>query len=193
MDDLFQDFLKGNLDAYSKLYKAYIHNMFRYGSNFSCSKEILEDAIHDVFVELYTKRSNLKDVKQVKGYLLISLKNKLLNMHRRDKNIQFVGASYSIEELYPQILTQLTTPISDILKKEQIEKQQKLINYLKVDFTDKENEILYLRYVEELSIKEIAAALNIKEQTARNLLHKAISKMREKAKSIIETGDVNFC
>ena len=45
--------------------------------------------------------------------------------------------------------------------------------------TEKQYEILYLRYVNELSLKEIAKILSIKENTAKQRLFSAKQKFRD--------------
>jgi len=47
--------------------------------------------------------------------------------------------------------------------------------------THRQKEALYLRYVQELPMSEIAVIMDMKNQSVRNLIHRAFQKLREKS------------
>jgi RNA polymerase sigma factor (sigma-70 family) len=75
---LWRSFKKGDWDAYSRLYDSYFGLLNNYGYKFTREAELIEDAVHDLFVRLWTSRERLSDPLSVKNYLFKSLRNILL-------------------------------------------------------------------------------------------------------------------
>lgn len=48
--------MKNKQSLYKWLYETYENDLFSYGIAFGISKELLEDAIHDVFLHLYERK-----------------------------------------------------------------------------------------------------------------------------------------
>lgn len=63
---LFASFQAGNMTAFSQLYDSHINILFNYGLKLTIDKELLQDCIHDVFVKLYTKRTELGAIDNVR-------------------------------------------------------------------------------------------------------------------------------
>lgn len=51
--------MKNKQSLYKWLYETYENDLFSYGIAFGISKELLEDAIHDVFLHLYEREHKL--------------------------------------------------------------------------------------------------------------------------------------
>ena len=82
----WSQFLAGDNEAYCWIYKVYIQMLFRYGHNFTSDTELIKDCIQDVFTGLYKNRKQLITPKNIKVYLLVSLKNSLINaLYREDR------------------------------------------------------------------------------------------------------------
>ncbi|MRZ70409.1 RNA polymerase sigma factor, partial [Parabacteroides distasonis] len=71
----WSQFLAGDNEAYCWIYKVYIQMLFRYGHSFTSDTELIKDCIQDVFTGLYKNRKQLITPKNIKVYLLVSLKN----------------------------------------------------------------------------------------------------------------------
>ena len=57
--------------------------LFNYGSKLTQDQELLKDCIHDVFIKVYSKRDERNSINNFGSYLIISLKNRLLDEFRR--------------------------------------------------------------------------------------------------------------
>jgi RNA polymerase sigma-70 factor (ECF subfamily) len=68
----------GNSAAIGSLYDKYVDELFRYGIQFTADKSKVMDCIHDLFLNLFKYRKNLAHTKNIKYYLLRSLKNEIL-------------------------------------------------------------------------------------------------------------------
>ena len=100
-DSLWQSFVNGSREAYARLYELYVRPMYLYGLHFCEDRQIIEDAIHDIFVRIYVNRERLPELKNVKLYLLISLKNTLLN-HANSKSFRFRMDISACRQLHDQ-------------------------------------------------------------------------------------------
>ena len=69
--------MKNKQSLYKWLYETYENDLFSYGIAFGISKELLEDAIHDVFLHLYEREHKLWESQNMKFYLLNCLKNRI--------------------------------------------------------------------------------------------------------------------
>ena len=65
-------------------------------------------------------------------------------------------------------------------KEDHVEIKQKLEDYLK-KLTDRQREIIYLRYIEEYSYEEISEIMNISVESGRNLISKSLNKLKKSA------------
>ena len=79
----WQDFLSGNNDAYSVIYNMYVGELYTYAMCFTKDRTLAEDAIHDVFVKIYSDRDKLHHVKSIRQYLYSSVRNRILNLLRK--------------------------------------------------------------------------------------------------------------
>ena len=59
---LWQAFKRGEREAFELLYKKYFKILGAYGLRLNSNKDLVEDAIHDVFIELWRRKEFLGDV-----------------------------------------------------------------------------------------------------------------------------------
>ena len=78
-------FLDGDREAYAHIFERYVRVLFMYGSQFTGDRELVKDCIQDVFVKIYSNRSNLRPTDNIKYYLFAALRNSLLNNLKRNK------------------------------------------------------------------------------------------------------------
>ena len=70
MDEVvFQRFVDGDDAAFTFIYNKYVDLLLQYGRSLGFEKEVLKDAIQDVFVKLYLNRRSLSEVRNLKYYL----------------------------------------------------------------------------------------------------------------------------
>ena len=91
--------MKNKQSLYKWLYETYENDLFSYGIAFGISKELLEDAIHDVFLHLYEREHKLWESQNMKFYLLNCLKNRIRTIKKKEMNTEFLeegSDNYSI-------------------------------------------------------------------------------------------------
>ncbi len=176
IDYTWYTFLKGDEGAFTRIYNQYAGNLFLFGKKFSTDAQIVDDAVQEVFVELYMKRETLgENIQNLKAYLFVALKNNLLKRSIKEKKIpvlsmeSFSNLDFNIEYDIQETL------INSEIKSEASERLSSAIEQL----SKKQKEIIYLKFEEELDYPEIAKILQISIESARKQIYRAIKTLRQ--------------
>lgn len=168
-DEYWKALRMGDNTAFEHIYRSQVQTLHRFGLSINPNEELVSDAIHDVFIDIWEKREKISPTNNVKFYLLKSLKNRIIrrtsNELRRDTlhhNWQDLTSADSLEDLEFEPNT-----------------EQALNRYLN-ELSDRQKEIIRLRFYEDLSHNQIAELLNMNKQSTKNLLHRAIETLRKK-------------
>lgn len=167
-DKLWEQFLAGDKSAFSELYKSYVSDLYLFGLRLSQNQELVKDGVQELFISLWDKRETLPIVRNVKSYLITSLRNSLL---RKISNSQKTSV-FKIEEF---LQNADVNHITNQTEKELLARQLKK----KIDqLPQRQKEVLHLRYYQNMSITDISEIMNMKYQSVSNLLGRAIEKMK---------------
>lgn len=170
-------FLKtGDKKSFSIIYDHYVDILYSYGLHLGFEEEVCKDAIQDVFYKLYTSHEKLEHVKNHTAYLFRSLRNRLIDLIRREKrtdNIEQIGEKFSIN----------VTVLDDIIDTETANLLKEKVENMLKKLSGQQREAVYMRYMLELEYKEISDLLEIKPESARKLIYRAMEKLREQIKS----------
>lgn len=166
-------------------YNEYLDSLYLYALHLGFNEESVMDAIHDVFYKLCTQHASLDEINNLKFYLFRSLRNRLIDHKRTTK--EFASSSIPVHHLHSQersdagntIPFHLNVTVEDeLIQKEDAEEiRQKVENVLN-RLTDRQREVIYLRYIQECSYEEIAEIMQISVAASRNLVSKSIVKLR---------------
>lgn len=164
---------EGDVEAFSSIYNAYIPILLNFGCKLTDDKELLKDCIHDIFVKLYLKRSELHNIDNFKSYLFISLKNKLCDELRR----RAFMSDTAVEEM------NVDAPTDDVeckyLVKEKKQIECRIIERLMCRLSPRQREAITLYYIEEKKYEDICSIMDMNYQSVRNLMHRGLTKLRE--------------
>ena len=168
-------FQSGDVNAFSALYDMYVNLLFNYGCKLTTDRELLKDCIHDVFVKLYTKKTELGIIDNIKSYLIISLKNKLCDELRR----RMFMTDAPVEDLNPTFIGDNVE--YKYLERERWTLQSNRVEHLLAQLSPRQREALTLYYIEEKKYEDICVIMNMNYQSVRNLMHRGITRLRELA------------
>ncbi len=168
--------MKTGIDL-ATLYNLYVNDLFTYGCYLGFDREIVKDAVHDVFVKVTADESILRQISHIKFYLFKSLKNRLLDIHKgARKEVTFENAT-PLEEMPFNIAINVEDNLIEEEEKLQIKTEiEQMLNSL----TERQREIIYLRYVQEYDYKEISELLHISIHGCHKLVSKAMLSLRKK-------------
>ena len=176
------NFLQGDSAAFSDIYNIYADGMFAYGSCFMDDADLVKDAIHDIFLRLYNNRASVQ-TDNLKFYLLRAMKNEMYGILRSKKefcqveeNFHFFSLIYSVEDIY------IENEEETSLKKEVLS----LLNSL----TSRQKEAIYCRYMENLSIQEIADLMDMNYQSVQNLIQRSMERLRKTYTTLPEDSQI---
>ncbi|QRR00027.1 RNA polymerase sigma factor [Dyadobacter sandarakinus] len=181
--DLWTKIIHDDKDALGELFDVYSAELLKYGYGIAKDKDVVGDAVQDIFVDIWSYRKNLAVQVQVKFYLYRSMRRAVIK-HITQKQISHIDVSdiaYS-PDFEP-------SPESEWLSRESETDRNSRILHSLIFLSGREREIISLKYYSDLKIREIASLLDIKEQTVANTLQNALTKLR---KHLVYTGIVLF-
>lgn len=168
----WSQFLAGDNDAYCWLYKVYIQMLFRYGHRFTSDTELIKDCIQDVFTGLYKNRKRLSTPDNIKVYLFVATKNSLLRTLYKESIYERNTMEQVPFSLEP-------TVEEEFVNNEQYNNQQKKIKEILSILTPRQKEIIYYRFIQEMSMEEICILMDINYQSAQNLIQRSLKKIKQ--------------
>lgn len=171
---LWNQFRSGNKISFETLMKNHYRNLFIYGTKFRRDHEFVKDCLQDLFLELWKNRETLGDTNYVRSYLFKCVRNKInRELHKNRWHLQNLqlddgyhfDVEFSIEHhlIREQTLRETANKFSEALNK----------------LPKREKEIIYLRFYQNLEMAEIVQVMEINAQSVYNLLHKALSHLRD--------------
>jgi RNA polymerase sigma factor (sigma-70 family) len=176
-NELWEAYKKGDADLLGELFLRYYKPLYQYGSKSTTDNEVLEDCIQELFLELW-QNNNQVQVQFIRGYLFKAFKYKLhRSLARKLKHKQ--------QELSEDFHFELSHD-HFIVKEEENQQQKERVMDAFSKLTNRQKEIIYLKYYQQLSYEEISEVMNINYQTARNLLHKSIMSMRKLVTMLVQ-------
>jgi RNA polymerase sigma factor (sigma-70 family) len=174
LHDLWQRLRQGDVQAFAALMTSQYTAMYKYAVKFSPESDIIRDGIQELFLDLWEKRATLSDPKSIKPYLFLALRNKILKIIVHQNRIvsldnilfDFKDPNFNIEQKH----------IADQTDTDKSRRLQKLMTQL----TDRQREILHLRFNQNLNNEAIADIMGVNKQSVANLLYRTLVELREK-------------
>ncbi|MDR1414600.1 MAG: sigma-70 family RNA polymerase sigma factor [Odoribacteraceae bacterium] len=176
MDDgaLWDNFRAGDREAYALIYERNVQALFAHGARYAPDRELLEDAIQDLFVRLYQRKERLGRTDNIKLYLLVALKNDIFNrLARRRVTIPLRGFEEALGTSHPA-----DTPSADE-REEEFSHRSHHLNDLIHALPARQREAVHLRFIEEMGYDDIATLMEMNYQSVHNLIQRALKKIRE--------------
>jgi len=170
---LWQQFKDGQQSAYAAIYKGHADYLLRYSYRITSNELVIEDAIHDLFVEIWKNRSTIGSTDNIRAYLTVALRRKIIKAIQKK---QKTDSDKTPEELNFQ--TELAIDEIMIATERSAEWTQKLQSAM-AKLSDRQREILYMKYYSQMNNDEISEALGINNQSVRNLAYRSIEQLKK--------------
>ena len=165
---------EGSKEAFLNIYKEHYNILFGYGFSLTRDKELTKDCIQEIFLELWNTRASVNpDVQNIRSYLCTWLRRKTsLTQSRNIKTKDCEEFSEDKENSQPSY-EELLIAFQD--NKEQKEKLSRALSHL----TQKQLEVIKLKFFENLSYTQIAAKTTLSNRTLYNTIFLAIQQLRK--------------
>ncbi|MFC0183172.1 RNA polymerase sigma-70 factor, ECF subfamily [Pseudarcicella hirudinis] len=173
-DELWTRFRTGDEVAFEEIYQTHVGILYNYGFHIVANAWLVQEAIQDLFADLWRSRHALSDTTSVKYYLFRSLRRKLHRMISAEQSYTEICEDDKSYEM-PQTNSFETDHIAEENQFEQIRKLQISMAGLPA----RQLEVIRLRFFDEFSLEEIASIMQMNEQSVRNLIQRSIRKLRQ--------------
>ncbi len=142
--------------------------MYRLAYSILFDESESKDVVSDVFASLLSNRIVLMPEK-AEGYLMVSVRNRCQNVLEHKQ----------VRERFVRLQTDSgTVSTRDNTAYERLQMQE-LIRYREENLSPLERSIFQLRYLKELTCKEVAEAVGVSRQTVHTNLRQVIEKIRK--------------
>lgn len=174
LDELWTEIRKRNSNALSTLFCLSYSWLFDYGYKVVPREGFVKDAIQELFLNLWEKRKDINEAHSVKAYLLSSFRRIVFRRLEKQKNR--IKRNYDYKE---NTFDDLYNIEELIIHFETGSKKKKELARAIKSLSKRQREVIYLKFYNGLSSKEIAIIMDINRQSVYNHVSMAISKMQE--------------
>lgn len=171
LGEAWNKFKGGDFDSLGLLFEIHYQELFYYGIKIVDLPELVKDTIQDLFADVWERRDKMTSINNFKAYLLISLRRELIRRItkiRKESKSEEVSAlqfSFSAEEF--------------LINNEEQQSHSRLLADSLSSLTERQREVILLRFFHNLEFAEISQVLEMNIQSVRNLLFRALEKVRK--------------
>lgn len=167
-------FRGGDKKAFAEIYERFAKILYNYAYKLTHDPQLAQDAVQELFVEIWEARERLGATNSIRFYLYRSLRRKI---HRSYQTEWRADLSALQDHEVPDAL--LWPSIEDMtITEESLEANVKWLRSQLEQLSAREYEALQLRFYDGLDYDQIADILQINDQSARNLITRAIQRLR---------------
>jgi RNA polymerase sigma factor (sigma-70 family) len=169
---LWKQLIEGNKQALEKIYQSEVEYLFNYCRRITADQNLIEDAIQELFIEIWDRRSKLSITDSIRPYLLTSIRRKVIYLLKRQGKTNF--------EVDEALAFKSDAGIdSAIIEKENQSERKKLLRKAMEGLSKRQREAIYHKFFNECSYEEICQIMGLNYQSARNLISSGLKRMKE--------------
>ncbi|CDT17454.1 sigma-70 family RNA polymerase sigma factor [Sphingobacterium faecium] len=160
---------KGDKESFFIIYDTLYRSLFQYGMVIAKDREVVKEAIHILFYELWEKHERLPvDISDPKYYLFVWLK-RIIFRQLKAHEICFESL---LEEPYEESVETQKIRIEEMMERE------RHIHAAMARLTKKQRHYIELKYFYNKSYHEIAISENAAVRTVYNVIYEAIKSLK---------------
>ena len=169
----------GDKKALDYIFENYISVLQWYGGKVTKNQAIVEDSIQELFIELWNKQALLSSTTSIKFYLFKSLRRRVIKKLKSENwhkgflslgNISDLAFDFSRE--------------SAIIDEEIDDEKKKYVRSLMGNLSKRQQEIIYLKFYEDLPATQIAEIMGLTIPSVYSLIGKAFAALRKAKKHL---------
>jgi RNA polymerase sigma-70 factor (ECF subfamily) len=163
-------------EEFLEIYDQYSDELFRYCLIKVRNRDVALDVTQDTFVRTWEYRNSGKDIDNPRAFLYRVAKNLIIDLSRK-------RISYSLDQLIEEGIE-----LGASSRSESSSWQDRIDSAMALDILkklDKESyELLHLRYIQDLSVADIAAMREQSPNTTSVRIHRALNKLKERMETL---------
>ncbi|MCI4648010.1 sigma-70 family RNA polymerase sigma factor [Phaeodactylibacter sp.] len=164
---------QGKKSALEAIYRREVVDLFRYGRRIIDDEALVEDVIQDLFIGLWRRRDGLGATDSIRRYLFVALRRDLIRRNTRLRRITGELDETSLEE------ETVTSIDADIIEAESQELRSARLKEAMKQLSKRQQEVLYLKYFQQMDYHTIAEVLEINYQSVRNVASAGLKALRK--------------
>lgn len=172
-DELWELFKKGDELAFKEMYFKHYPMLYQYGFNICHDEDVCDDVIQDMFSDLWHTRRNLGIALSIKAYLFSTLRRRTLQRLRQIRRKQVIAL-----ELFTRNPDIEFSPEMIMIREEGDFFKRSIIKDALNQLSKRQKEVIYLKFYQEISYKEVAEVMGINYQSVLNYSQKALQVLR---------------
>lgn len=168
---------EGNRSAFTQLADQFHQEIFRMVFYRIRSRVDAEDITQDVFLKAFQKISSVKEAAKFRGWLFSITLNRIRDFQRKKRFRSLFKKEDENIESHPIEKTDRDQPeaLEQVLRKD----FWRQIGLILQKLPTMEREVFLLRFLDHLSIREIAGVLKKNESTVKTHLYRALAKFKK--------------
>lgn len=167
--ELFQRIKQDDIGSFNQLFNKYWEPLYVFVNKKLQSEEDARDIIQNVFIAVWMKRHQIDIQTSTEGYLFSIARYQLLS---------FISQSIKTRQKQEMLLHVVLPGFEELLSPRQAQLMDSLMQKEVEKLPQRMKQIFTMTLEENLTIREIALQLQLSEQSVRNQLNIAISKVK---------------
>lgn len=178
IDKNWQLLAEGERQGLYECFNIFYEDLYKLGLSLYKDPELVKESIHDLFLELWKIRQKLVTVNNVQQYVITIFKRVLYKAKK--------GQGYAIYEIDGPEAGEdllLATEVSYeevLIASQQNAAIQERLHIALSELSERQKQLIRLKYFEKLTFREIADKTSLTERTIYNTLHNAMQLLRKK-------------
>ncbi|MDQ0361851.1 sigma-70 family RNA polymerase sigma factor [Breznakia pachnodae] len=169
---LVREFQSGSESAFAQIYKIYSNRIFFVAYNHVNNEEVAQDVVQNTFLSVYKSINKLKTPEAFHVWIMRIAYTESINVLRSNKNKSVELPEFlDVNSMEDESNVSMDSHMDGVMLREAIAKE---INTM----DNKLKDVAILRYVEDLSEKEISYILKIPKGTVKSRAHRAKIKLQ---------------
>lgn len=166
--EVWEAFCSDSMMAFKSIYIKHSDLLYNYGKKIVVNEEVVKDSLQDFFIDLWNRRNKLGRVDNIRAYLFVGFRRKLVEKKRKLQRFQAIDEIENFEIVFS--LAQIEFDLTE-------EKKKTLLVALN-DLPERQKEAVFLRFYNKLSCHEIGDVMDINSQSVYNLIHRSLKVLR---------------
>jgi len=154
---------------FSKIYDQYINKIYRFIFLKVSSKEIAEDLSSEVFIRSWDRFKQGGEIDNVQAFLYRVARNLVIDHYREKGRVRTISS----EDIW------VADPNTNLEEKAETSSDLDEIRNALSGINEDYREVIIWRYLDQLSVSEIAEILEKSEGAVRVMIHRALNSLKE--------------
>ena len=171
-EELVYQLKQESQDAFNRIYNMYSARLYAYCMQYVKSREDTEEIVQDVFIKLWINRHSIIHGEHLSAFIFKIAKNQIINRYKSRIN------SYVFEE-YVNYYNEEQCSVSDTSAIVEYDDFCKSLKKAMKNLSSTQREVIECVKLNQMSVKETAVKLRLKEQTVKNALSAGLKVLKE--------------